>query len=435
MYSARTGGSVVTNPLISNSQGEIEAWFDTPQTVDLLVTDRADAAYYPSLPSTLLNWADFTETAEVIEDPSNAVWFNVKSYGATGDGVTDDTTAIQAAITAAGAGNLGGTVFFPRGTFLVTGLTFPPRVNFRGVGAGTSSGQGSTIKLANGSNQHVFRSSQAGTHHWTEFRDLLIDGNGINQTAASDGIYFERTGEGTRISHADIRGCYRHGVHVELGCVPLFFYDVHVIGNGKGGAGSGIKIRRAAGNSVNAITIFGVSGDDNQTALVELEGINGGPVTIIGLKAESTTAGLQQNSVLIVNGDDGKFFISGAQMSAGAGGNAVIRAQGSSTTAQIVWFGVTANATDIPYILDNNATGVQIATNSTGTSNVYGFSTQPLFMDGLKTSSYIQGDEIADPAAPAANKGRLYFRDNGAGKTQLVALFPTGAVQVIATEP
>lgn len=41
----------------------------------------------------------------------------------------------------------------------------------------------------------------------------------------------------------------------------------------------------------------------------------------------------------------------------------------------------------------------------------------------------------ADPAAPAANSGRLYFRDNGSGKTQLVARFPTGAVQVIATEP
>lgn len=36
--------------------------------------------------------------------------FNIMNYGATGDGTTDDTTAIQAAITAAGAN---GTVFFP----------------------------------------------------------------------------------------------------------------------------------------------------------------------------------------------------------------------------------------------------------------------------------------------------------------------------------
>ena len=41
----------------------------------------------------------------------------------------------------------------------------------------------------------------------------------------------------------------------------------------------------------------------------------------------------------------------------------------------------------------------------------------------------------ADAAAGAANSARLYVRDNGSGKTQLVVRFATGAVQVIATEP
>lgn len=47
-------------------------------------------------------------------------WFNVMDYGATGDGVTDDTVAIQAAIDAAEAAG-GGVVYFPAGVYVVNG--------------------------------------------------------------------------------------------------------------------------------------------------------------------------------------------------------------------------------------------------------------------------------------------------------------------------
>jgi hypothetical protein len=43
--------------------------------------------------------------------------------------------------------------------------------------------------------------------------------------------------------------------------------------------------------------------------------------------------------------------------------------------------------------------------------------------------------EQTDPAAPAANNAILYVKDNGSGKSQLVVRFPTGAVQILATEP
>lgn len=55
-------------------------------------------------------------------------------------------------------------------------------------------------------------------------------------------------------------------------------------------------------------------------------------------------------------------------------------------------------------------------------------------LDNAIIPTFAEGPEIADPAAPAANKGRLYFKDVG-GKTALVARFPTGAVQQIAVEP
>lgn len=50
-------------------------------------------------------------------------------------------------------------------------------------------------------------------------------------------------------------------------------------------------------------------------------------------------------------------------------------------------------------------------------------------------NQFLYGVEVADPAAPSADQGVVYFRDNGAGKTQLCVRFATGAVQVIATEP
>lgn len=49
-------------------------------------------------------------------------------------------------------------------------------------------------------------------------------------------------------------------------------------------------------------------------------------------------------------------------------------------------------------------------------------------------TDYLYGLEKADPSAPPANVGVLYFKDVG-GKTALMARFPTGAVQQIAIEP
>lgn len=50
------------------------------------------------------------------------------------------------------------------------------------------------------------------------------------------------------------------------------------------------------------------------------------------------------------------------------------------------------------------------------------------------TGLVVDYGEISDPPAPDANTARVYARDSG-GKTQLCVRFPTGAVQVLATEP
>lgn len=53
----------------------------------------------------------------------------------------------------------------------------------------------------------------------------------------------------------------------------------------------------------------------------------------------------------------------------------------------------------------------------------------------LHLGGFLQMVKEVDPNAPAANQARVFVRDNGAGKGQLCVRFPTGVVQVIATEP
>lgn len=102
------------------------------------------------------------------------LFFNVKdeAYGALGDGVTDDTTAIGLAITAA-ANAGGGIVFFPASTsfYKFTTLTLSSN-NVTLMGAGTGS---SVLKSA--STSAVITVSATGP---IRFSDLSVTGTGAN---------------------------------------------------------------------------------------------------------------------------------------------------------------------------------------------------------------------------------------------------------------
>jgi hypothetical protein len=103
------------------------------------------------------NTTQIATTAFVEANGASSLVFNVKSYGATGNGSTDDSASVIAAIAAAYT-NKGGIVFFPAGTYLINSqLSLPndgaspignqPPIRFTGVGSSmaSSSGQGGTI--------------------------------------------------------------------------------------------------------------------------------------------------------------------------------------------------------------------------------------------------------------------------------------------------
>jgi hypothetical protein len=124
-----------------------------------------------------------------VSDSSRGVWldngtnwtsvsaetFNVKQFGAKGDGDSDDIGAILAAVNAADARG-GGIVLFPPGRYLVSDA-IPMRNNLQYVGMGNAT----HIQLKTGSQNNVFGEAfPLASVHNVVIRDLMIDGNSGN---------------------------------------------------------------------------------------------------------------------------------------------------------------------------------------------------------------------------------------------------------------
>ena len=95
---------------------------------------------------------------------------NVKDFGAVGDGVTDDTSAIQAAIDFVSANPIGGTLYFSDGVYLVNVITVGSNIIIEG--------NGTTIKAKNGQN-YIFRLT--GTNNIT-IQNLIFDCFGLTSS-------------------------------------------------------------------------------------------------------------------------------------------------------------------------------------------------------------------------------------------------------------
>lgn len=145
---------------------------------------------------------------------------DIRWFGAVGDGITDDTVAIQAALDSVGVD--GATVYFPNGIYLVT--TLGPKNNTLLVGGsrptfGLDSFLGvrnAVIKQKASTNLPLITDHALGIVYAVTLRNLVLDGNKANQSTPNHGVHLIDTGAGTdaqwQFENLLVRDCTGDGI-------------------------------------------------------------------------------------------------------------------------------------------------------------------------------------------------------------------------------
>lgn len=184
------------NPLLGYTPENV-----TNRDVDPLLTANSDTRY-PSQKAT---------KAYVDAVMSLLPTFNVKDprFGAKGDGATDDTGAVQAAIDAAAV--VGGVVFFPSGRYIISKtLNWKARVFFDGLHWDVS-----VIALADGANETMVKTASYGAEgvYGCGARNIGIDGNKAKNINSGG---FVLDGQSFRFKDVRVTNVAGHGVDLQI---------------------------------------------------------------------------------------------------------------------------------------------------------------------------------------------------------------------------
>lgn len=202
---------------------------------------------------------------------------NAKAYGAVGNGVIDDSVAINAAMTAAAATrsvDYGSIVFLPRGTYLIgSPITFPNGVGLRGEGPTAT-----VIKLRSSFNSTsaIRNANQVGNQEFEFLESLQIDGNVSGGAVVSTAL-------------------------VDIGCpfINSYIRDV-VIANS-----SSVGLHVFATSSPGAMgpflieNVWVTSSVGHNVVIEEIAGNVGAPVGIVGVNLTSEHQGSGKSALVI----------------------------------------------------------------------------------------------------------------------------------------
>lgn len=342
-------GETTANPLTSGSTGLAECWL-APGFYDVLISGA-------SLTATL--YSDV-----FIADASNPR-IDVRSFGATGDGTTDDATAINAAIDSAllsFSSATGGEVVVPKGTFLVNSqIVVDPRVRLVGVGgrqsvikAGASFSGTYVVRLGDGTGTRIFN---------TSLENLRIN---CNDVAGVGGVYSTEANEGCVIS----------------GCLIDTFVTTGVLYEASGAMQPGnvvIRDTEVTGSASNSTAGINFNNVDGQSLIshVTMNSNSGGVCT--------DAIALTSCQVMIQSAHFER-CTDGIQFNAGSSG-AVMVAGGASGVTNVVHIAAGSGGVACTNIVPNSATNAildDLTSRTITTSSIIGF--YLLGADGATTS-------------------------------------------------
>ena len=210
-YTSVNGLTPHTNPIVLDSAGRVpggEIWLTSGLSYKFALTTSTGILIgtYDNV-NLGSNEISFTQAGtgavtRTVQDKLRDT-VSVKDFGATGNGITDDTAAIQNAIDAANY------VIVPAGTYVVTRISMRNGVTLEGQG-------NPTILRKNGSSETSVIS--ANNNHSFKILSLQIDGNLVNNPTAADNISITN-------------GCYNFSV---VGCETFNAKYSNVLGLGNG---------------------------------------------------------------------------------------------------------------------------------------------------------------------------------------------------------
>ncbi len=217
--------------------------------------------------------------------------FNVKDYGATGDGSTDDTTSINNCYAAADDAPEG-EMFFPAGSYKISStLAWSKRVNVTG-----ENGE-STKLLKSGTNVGIEISSDGASAAYREFTLTSLNDSSINSSDTNSGIKMT-VGNNIYFERVVVRRQGGHGFYLP-GVSPYCMNGRYIACGAHYNGGSGFRLDGVS----NVNSFLGCAANANNIGLdINASGNTANGNAVIAFTAEDNTgAGLHLGATAIQN--------------------------------------------------------------------------------------------------------------------------------------